>query len=171
MAKKQSNDCILQFDLAEEVFGLIAAPPQDGFYHRPEEYHAGSHVLVLNDHLAAVTIVLQFSPGVVHIDHIDVWMMTEYGLESSWTKIHSCQLHLEGRLARVLGMSFSRADDGGTTIDRISFEHAQRSSKNLISCDASGVIRHRNFKHQWACWKPLGLSPYVDTLQPVSLQL
>ncbi|PIA58675.1 hypothetical protein AQUCO_00500548v1 [Aquilegia coerulea] len=71
-----TNDCVLTFDLASENFGFIAFPqfPELGRW-GPRLFY----IMNLGDYLSI--------SDDSYDDHLDLWIMKEYHVEESWTKL------------------------------------------------------------------------------------
>lgn len=153
---------IMSFDFSDDSFKLMDAPP---FYspcnHLQSKYVEGGGLLVLNDHLAAIFYNRPcFS--------IEVWMMMEYGVQESWTRIYDVQPKQFTYIRRLVGIS-SRDDDrggGGYGIETMFFLDYRNE---LISCDASGYYKEHGhidiLSGIW--WNTLGISTYLETLEPL----
>ena len=84
---------VLSFDLGDEVFRMIPVP--DSTFKEDDDVHttviAGSLTLLCHD------------PAMHTFNkHCSIWMMKEYGIVDSWTKL--CTVDLNREIIRVLGL-------------------------------------------------------------------
>ena len=84
---------VLSFDLGDEVFRMIPVP--DSTFKEDDDVHttviAGSLTLLCHD-----PAMHTFN------NHCSIWMMKEYGIVDSWTKL--CSVDLNREIIRVLGL-------------------------------------------------------------------
>ncbi|KAF9602221.1 hypothetical protein IFM89_025904 [Coptis chinensis] len=81
-----SNNSILSFDFTTEAFGTMSVP--DVFHIDNDSYLM--MLALLNEKIACM-VSLGFSLGKVPW-HFEVWVLNEYGVKESWTKLYTIVL-------------------------------------------------------------------------------
>ncbi|XP_030974797.1 F-box/kelch-repeat protein At3g23880-like isoform X2 [Quercus lobata] len=79
---------IVGFDFEEERFNEFPLPPHFGEKHKEKENLHHLNMGVLGDCLSVCDCTL--------VDHMDIWMMKEYGDPTSWTKEYVISTHFGG---------------------------------------------------------------------------
>lgn len=155
---------VLSFDMVNEGFKLIGGP--GGYYegvHNDNDLYVKGGVSVLNHHLAAIYFTGRASSD--RRSAIDVWMMMEYSVEESWTKIYTVNLTCNF-FSRLVGIS-SSLTGVDYRIKRIFFEDLYQ---RMLSCDELGAIVHGVYDLSSSiCWNTFGISAYRETFNGSSL--
>ncbi|KAK2984610.1 hypothetical protein RJ640_029116 [Escallonia rubra] len=170
----QDHSCaIVSFDFSDEVFREVMLPTQ---ITTPEAY--GRYLYVYKDSLAL------YQAKTVFDCNIHLWVMEEYGVSESWTKLYSVSASAMSDSTR-LGIF-----EGGTLIVRRSCDHLLYSSPCSYEIESSSVrispdetyyvVSHRESLVDWIVimgFTPMALGstlpsqtnkPFASQLSPFS---
>ncbi|KAK3411391.1 hypothetical protein EUGRSUZ_I00162 [Eucalyptus grandis] len=85
VSDEDRNGCIVLFDVAGEVFDEMALPEEICRGRRGSEVY----LAVFNDLLAVLTSVMHATVDGERCSICSVWLMREYGVPKSWTKLYT----------------------------------------------------------------------------------
>ena len=86
--KMKGSVFIIGFDFEEEKFNQVPPPPHFGEKHKEKENLYNLNMGVLGGCLSLCDCTF--------VDHLDIWMMKEYGDLASWTKEYVISAHFGG---------------------------------------------------------------------------
>lgn len=86
--KKKGSVFIIGFDFEKEKFNEVSPPPHFGEKHKEKENLYNLNMGVLGGCLSLCDCTF--------VDHLDIWMMKEYGDPTSWTKEYVISTHFGG---------------------------------------------------------------------------
>uniref|UniRef100_A0A2N9FZY2 F-box associated beta-propeller type 1 domain-containing protein n=1 Tax=Fagus sylvatica TaxID=28930 RepID=A0A2N9FZY2_FAGSY len=86
--KMKGSVFIIGFDFEEEKFNEVSPPPPFGEKHKEEKNLYNLNMGVLGGCLSLCDCTF--------VDHLDIWMMKEYGDPASWTKEYVISAHFGG---------------------------------------------------------------------------
>jgi F-box interacting protein len=86
--KKKGSVFIIGFDFEKEKFNEVSPPPHFGEKHKEKENLYNLNMGVLEGCLSLCDCTF--------VDHLDIWMMKEYGDPTSWTKEYVISTHFGG---------------------------------------------------------------------------
>ncbi|KAB1202160.1 hypothetical protein CJ030_MR8G020238 [Morella rubra] len=145
---RAQNDCeiVLSFDMSNEVFLITPLPDEAAIRH--ESRTNWKNFFVLKELVAMAIYIREEGPF-----GLDIWLLLEYGVKESWTKLVTVGPNLTGFI-QTLGYGKN---------DTIFFD---KSEGELVLYDPS-TKEMRNLQIGYAVYLSLQLIPYEETLVSV----